>query len=50
MVSNALALVLRKPDMVRFCKYLAAIAPSDRLDVTAVFDLRRSDVSEQVQE
>ncbi len=38
--SNALSLVLRRPDAMRFVKYVSASAPSSRWDVVAEYGLR----------
>lgn len=40
--SNALSLVLRRPNAMRFVKYVSASAPSSRWDVAAEFGLRAS--------
>lgn len=38
--SNALSLVLRRPDAMRFVKYVSASAPSSRWDVVAEYGMR----------
>lgn len=41
--SNALSLVLRRPDAMRFVKYVSASAPSSRWDVVAEYGMRAAD-------